>query len=507
MESRPAISSRTPAAWRQGRLPAPGVVAGLVILAAVAVQLFQVDHRLDLGNGDFYLRNAKAYAGGTLAHSRYSPGVGLFLSPIARLAGNDYRLLTFLSELTMVAVSLAALVVLHRLLRVYLAPWTAVALLAAFALGQSAATFLSGVEAEPLALLLVSGCLLALINRWPWWAVGLGGLAVGVRVALAPFIGVVFLLLLLRHRRAGAAGLVAVLAAGVAHLASGPTVDQSYVGIAGAVYGENGHGASGVLSRVASQVVIRAKNYLRIGIPRLVVPFRLLASPAGLLVSAIVLAAIVFGLIRLRQDRGQTEAAPEPWVLDAACLAGLATLAFLLVWPIRAAESTRLLIPIAFLPLVGLGRSLEDLVRAGTTRRPVRIGWALVAALVALNVASTAPVLAAHRRRPATERRFFAVHEEASRLVWSGPVVSKKPAFTELTTRRLAYSYPAGESVADLEQLSRRTAACTFVLDEVFGGLPDSTVEWLRSRQNGVIAAKGATSIVTIWAPWCPGPG
>lgn len=492
---------------RRSRRPTPGAIAGLIVVLAAIVQLSQVDHRLDLGNGDFYLRNAATYAGGSFARSRYSPGLGIFLSPLARIAGADYRLLTFLAEFAMVVVATGALFVLYRLLRTWVAPWSAVIVLAAFALGQSGAVFLNGAEPEALALLLVTGCLLTLARDRPWWAIALGGLAVGVRVSLVPFVVTLFLLLLVRHRRAGAVGLLSVALATAAHFASGPRVDQSYVGISAAVYGTEDGVSSNVLARVADAVLTRAVNYLKVGIPRLVVPSRLLDSPVGPVIAVVVVAAILFGIYRQRRDRREPLSGSASWVFDSACLAALALLAALLFWPAYAGDSTRLLIPIIAVPLVGLGRSLEVVRRPAVSIGVARIGSLCLAAFLVVNVAAMGSALADRRDPAATDQRFLAVHERSRSLRWSGPVISRKPAFTELTTGRVSYSYPVGDDATRLEALARRTMTCTFVIDELYDGMPNSTIDWVQVREDRVIAAVGSTRIVTIRAPWCPTQG
>lgn len=84
---------------------------------------------------------------------------------------------------------------------------------------------------------------------------------------------------------------------------------------------------------------------------------------------------------------------------------------------------------------------------------------------------------------------------------WSGPVISRKPAFTELTTGRVSYSYPIGGSTTeDVERL----AACTFALDGLFGGPPEPSSSGSSQGRNGHRRV-GRLAHRDHPGPWCGG--
>lgn len=501
----PSTAASAPPARRDPWLRRPATAVAAVLLLAAVLQILQVDDQSDLGNGDFYLRNATAYARGDVAHSRYSPGLGLLLAPLARLVGGDLRLLTLIAELAMVPVVVGALFLLQRLLRLYLSPWMAIAVTAAFALGQAAAISLSGVEAEATALLLVTGTLLARARARPWLAVVMSAVAVLVRVPLAPFLLVFWALSLPRRRWPAVAGLATVVIGAVAFLVSGPVVDQSYLGIGSAAYDSPDEGAGGALVRVGAGVFDRTMTYLRFGIPRLVLPYRALEHAVGPLLSVIVLVAIVVGLLLLVRERSREPGHEPSEVLLAAICGAVVLIAALLLWPVRAGTATRQILPVVAIPLLGLGRSI-DLVLGASRWGRLRIAALAGAAMMAIvNVAAAAMVVRGDAG-PRGSASFFAAHEEARTRAWPGPVVSQKPAFTELSTGRRAYSYPVGGYSEALDEFAERSRPCTFVLDELYEGMRPEFVEWVELRQERVVAARGGTRFVTIRAPWCPGP-
>ena len=489
-----------------GDAPSAGARGSRVALAAVlvlagAALLAQVDHRLEPGNADYYLRNAMAYADGRLARSRYSPGLGLFLTPLALAVGDDPGTLTFLAELLMVPVAVLGLYLVHRLLRRHLAPWPAVGVLAVFAVGQAGTYFLSGIEAEPLAMCLITGMLLALSGDRAGPAVALGGLAVLVRVALVPFVGTLWLLSLLfvaHRRRAAAAGLVTVVAGLAAHFASGPTTDPSYLDIRSATFG-GGHRSGNAAIRLAEEMLTRGGDYARYGIPRLVVPYRLLQLPVGPLLAIVVLAVTVLGLARVWR-RGDLPAA-DLLAARHAVLAFAATMAALLVWPVRAGEGTRMLLPVVAVPLLGLGKSAEALAVTPRLRHPVT-GPVMAAALATFILLPTASVLLQHDDRPPEETRYLAAHREAAKRLPSGPVLAAKPAFTELSTGRPSFVYPPGASAGDLVDLAERLGVCTVVLDE-YGVLPQGFHDWVDGNGRAVLGTAGETRVVALDVPWC----
>ena len=516
---------------------------GRIALASIAVTtlalLAQVRSWSPLGNGDYYLRNATDIVHGHLPHSRYSGGFPVVLSPIAAIARGDRATMTLAASLLTALFGCIALVLVHRWLAGYLRPWTAALTLTVFALGQVSAAFLGRGEVESLALFLVTGMLLAARSgRWPL-AVVLTACAVLVRVALGPFLGV-FWLLHLRHRPRSAVAALLVLGGGLlSHLAVGPTKDQSYVQIGGAIYGVGNESSSSVVSKIVSGVLRRAQGYVEVGIPRLVWPVRLLQTPPGIVVGIVTTLVVLTGLwLIVRAGLGaptprtqamltqapsthanltpttlteSTQTTPTEATLtaadDAARLAARASIAFLcfvgalLLWPTRDGDTARMIIPAVTVPLLALGTAAQMAV--DRWHPPRRLVAAAVIPVLLLGILATGSLVAQRWTQPDDEKDYTAAVADARGKVPAAGVVAGKPAYVQLALDVPGYEYPAGVTPATMPALMRRTGSCALVIDGLDRAFPTDLRSWIDAHTAKVLSRVGQTSIVLYDSPRC----
>jgi hypothetical protein len=490
---------------------APHWLSTAAIGFATLAVLVQVRTWSSLGNGDYYLRNAIDIATGHLPHSRYSPGFPVVLAPLAAVWRGDPAALTVASGVLTTMFAAIGLVLLHRWLLLHVAPWPAAVALALFALGQASATFLTPGEVEPLALCLVTGVLLA-CGRERWKAaLVLTAAAVLVRVALGPFLAVLWLLQLrARPRTSLAAGVV--LAAGLAaHLAVGPRVDQSYAQIGGTIYGVGTEPSQTVLHRVLAEVGDRFIDYVHIGVPRLVWPFALLQSQVGWLVAGVTIAGVLFGLWRLVLGPRVTaaeDAAParswNPRQLSAtwAAVAFIVYVALLLLWPVRDGEATRMVVPVVGVPLLALAVAVQWLQhRVGLSNRLLA---ALLTPVLLLGVASVGSLVAQRWSQSPDERDFAAAHRAARHKLPPGGVISVKPAYSQMVLGIPGFEYPKGIRPEGLATVADRTQACAFVVDGLHGEpANDGLAMWVYDHAAHVVSRRGGTAIIAYDVPRC----
>jgi len=472
------------------------ILLAVVLVVFAVLQLAQVSSSLELGNGTYYLRDAIAFADGDVARSRYSPGLPVLLVPVLWLTGSDPAASTVVIEILMVAVAVAALVLTHRVVRRHASRWIALGVVTAFALGQAGLGFLRGINAEPVSLALVAGVvLLEGGGRRGLAAALLTGVAVAVRIALAPFFGILWLLRLRRRPQAASLALVLVMLAAGAHFATGPVADPSYVEIAESIYDGEGGGSGGPVVTIARQVGEGIVTFGRYGVPRLVWPFRILATPIGLVLAIGTLAAMAWGL------RRRSGGLRFPVVAGATVYLGL-----LLLWPIRVTEAVRLVVPVAPVLLAGLAGTLDRVVsvddEAGSSRLR-QLVYGLVAVMAVVGLAAGLSGFVQTRAPSAVESDFFQAHRMAAARTLEGPVVSRKPAVTELMLGVPAIGYPAGDpTVDDLERYAAAWSACVFVVDGLGQG-DENLFAWVDANAGDILAAVGATRIVVVDAPWC----
>ncbi len=487
----------------------PQWVATAAIGLATLVVLLQVRSWSRLGNGDYYLRNAIDIVSWELPESRYSPGFPVVLAPLAALWRGHPAALTIAAGVLTALFAALGLILLHRWLLLHLTPWAAALGLAVFALGQASAEFLQPGEVEPLALCLISGVLLACARQRWRTALALTAAAVLVRVALGPFLALLWLFQLrARPRISLTAG--AILAAGLAaHLAVGPRVDQSYAQIGGAIYGVGTTPSDSVRDRLLAEVGNRLTDYLHFGVPRLVWPFALLQSPVGWIVAVVTVAGVLLGLWRLSLSRrmsavgvaasGHTRS-PVELTAASASVAFLGYLALLLLWPVRDGDTTRMLIPVVGVPLLALATALESVrVRLALSNRAFA---ALLAPVLLLGVVSVGSLAAQRWSQEAKHRDFAAAHLAARHKLPPGGVISAKPAYSEIMLGVPGYEYPLGIRPAELATLAERTQACAFVID----GLrrePSDLEPWIYDHAAQVVARSGGTAIIAYDAARC----
>lgn len=479
-----------------GRWP---LLAYTSIAVCVLLLLLQVHPWSLLGNTDYYLRNARDLAAGNLPHSRYSPGYPVVLAPLVLLTGERLSALTVAASLLSVVCAGLGLVLLFSWLRRHTDDRKAALSVSAFALGQAATSYLGRGEVESLALVLITAMLVAVSGGHHRAALGLTLAAGLVRVALVPFLGLFWLLHLRSRPRLAVPGVALAALSMLAHLAVGPIKDQSYVGIAGAIYGVGREDDVGVVQRLAEGILRRAEGYGRYGLPRLLWPHALLASGPGLVVAAVTTAAVLAGLVLLARRGWQPLAEAQDRTAAVAATAFGGHLALLLLWPVRPGETVRMVVPLVAVPLLALS-VLARRVAVSPRARPAAA--TLLATVLALGLAASVSVVLQQRRQPADERQFTEAHETVVGKLPPGALVSRKPAFTELAVGRPTFEYPLGVRPGDLAELARRTGACIFVIDRVDSGLPEDIATWLRAHSSRIIRV-GPTEFVVYDSERC----
>lgn len=479
-----------------------------VVLAAVFVGLLvQISPSAYLsGDGDWYLRDAADFARGEVARSRYSPGFALFLAPLVGILRGDVAAAGTMALVLNAMMTVGGAVLVFRFLAGYLAVSMAAALAALLAVSQGVAVYAGEVRPEPLALLLAVGALLALRRGHGLVAVTLAGLLVLVRVALAPFVMGVWLVWLARSRRWALLGMAAVGAAVYGHLATQPTVDSSYTDLVATVYDAES-GASARWVGLASIVMGNVEAYGRYALPRLAWPYQLLATPLGYALAAAVLVTIGFGLVvllrraaapALRHGGGATlaDVHHSDVILVAATVGFGAYAAALLAWPIRDLAAVRMIIPVAFLPLVGLGAGLAALARQAVPSRASRLAATALGCLLVVNAAASTLVVA-QRSSDGRLEDFVAVHRAAMAQLPAGPVISTKPAGTELLTGRPTFALPP-----DLDRVrdqAERLGACVLVLGET----SSQATGYRAVPLARPLVRHGTFEVAVLDTPWC----
>lgn len=450
------------------------------------LQLAVVTPELGFGNDSYYVRDAMAFADGEVAHSRYSPGLPVLLVPIVWASAGDPEMVTLIGRVLMTLVAVVALFLTFRFLLRHVSEWVAVALVVILAFGQ-AGSYLSGIAAETPILALVAAVLLLPSERSSG-VVGavLSGLGVAIRIAIAPFFAVLWLFRLKKRPLLAGFAIVLIAAAGLAHFATRPMADQSYFDMAGAIYGvDDGSAIENALGQVGEGFF----GYARYGIPRLVWPYRVLETLVGWPMAIGTLLAMAWGLVARKSSLKRA--------LSLGAVAGtLAYLALVLAWPIRESGAVRMVVPVAPVLLAGLGISIDRL-------RAVKLGnWITVGlvGLVALNLAAGASAYVQGLSPDPREESFRSAHRMAVGSV-PGPVISGKPAITELILGVPAYLYPIGDPTpADLELFAESLEACDFVVED---DIPSPLFDWVYGRTVEVYATAGATSLVRIDETWC----
>lgn len=456
------------------------------------------------GDGDWYLRDAAAYANGEIARSRYSPGFALFLAPLMAVVGGDVVVAGAVAVAVNAILTVAGVVLCSRFLRPHLGPSMAAGMAALLAVCQGVTVYAGHVRPEPLALVLAVAGMLALRNERSTAAVVLGAVLVLLRVALAPFVLVVWLVWLRRSPRVALAGVLLVLVAASASLATQPLIDDSYAEIGGGIYQVEG-GASGRLLGVVRIAVGNVDSFGRYALPRLAWPFQALASPLGPVLAGATLAVIAVGLVVLlrrtaipaqvrRRRRALRDASPGDAVLVAATVGAAAYLGLLMLWPIRDLAAVRMVIPVAFVPLAGLGAGLTCLARRRGPRPARLVAAAVLPALLLVNGVASAVVVGKRQSTKGADD-FVIAHELVRPLLPLGPVISTQPAATELLLGRAAFDYPLDGG--ELEELARRLRACTFVIDG------EVRSAWLQRHRGAVLAEQGDVEVVSVASPWC----
>ena len=497
MADRDAIATSRPRRITEAQLALALVVATLVVLTAALV--YQLgDTAFIRGDGDLYLRDAGRVAAGDLPRSRYSPGFALFLAPIL-LVTDDPALAGNISLVVIAAVAVAALVLVYRFLVIWLRPLLAALAIVVLALNQGSVTYFAEVRPEALMLLLVTAMFLALRRERGWLAIALGAVAIVLRIAVLPLVVVTLAVWAWRRPRLLAAAAVLCGLALVVDFANQPSYDEDYLEIGGTAFtGEAG------LSERGTAVLETARDgavaYGRYGLPRFVWPYRVLASPAGLVLGPVTTLAMAAGLVVLVRRRGPPEDEPDELLLRAAVLGTAAYVAALLIWPMRLLAAIRLSLPIAPIALLGLGIAVLVVSRRLRPQSGA-LPLTLAALLAAVTVLGGATAVRDHAGDDSGGDGFVEAHVEAQRRLPPGRVVSDEAGATELLLHRTAFEYPFRQNIADF---ARRVEACTFVVTPAVG---DATVAWIREHSVDTIAARGAVEIVTVDQPWCSSGG
>lgn len=491
--------------WWAGRRPPLSLVgANPDRMLLVVVGLFVVVHltRLSLvlvnaDSGD-YLWAAFRVAQGEFPRHRYSPGLAYLFAPLVGLTRTNFSLMYAAAGLFNLGIAIAALLFLHRFLVRHLPAWTALALVAVFALGQSVTNAMHAAEVEPLVLLLVSATLVLMGRDRPWPALGTTALCAVSRVAVLPFFGVLWMLRVRRDRRPAVVALLAVGAAGVGYMLAPKGPGGGYVDIASNALGiEQGGGA--FVSQTAGIAFDAAVRYCRLGLPAMVWPAVLLNSVPGSVLGFLTTAIIAVGAWRVLRQHGG-DRLPSHAVIAAAAYLGL-----LLLWPAYDEKVIRLVLPVAPVVLLalatGLGAVLE-VVQARWRRPAVTV---VLACALAGAVLPTAALVATRRRSPPPLREFITANQRARDLLGPGAVLSSFPEYTEIITGRPGRRYLQGSGPDDMLREAARTGACAAVIDRVRG---DSTSlrQWVTQTDAPVIASAGASMVIRLEGPSCPAP-
>ena len=120
-----------------------------------------------------------------------------------------------------------------------------------------------------------------------------------------------------------------------------------------------------------------------------------------------------------------------------------------------------------------------------------------------VHIASGASVFAQSRGMPQDEVDFFEAHRTAASANPPSPVISRKPAVSELMLGIPALGYPLGDpTAAEFELFVESVGACSFVLDGLDAG-ERVLFSWVEQRADEVYASVGRTSIVSVANPWC----
>lgn len=471
---------------------------GSWILGAV-IAVFLVVHLARLGviqpsgnNGLYYLRNALGFAHGHLPRSHYSPGFGFLLTPLAWITDGHFHAMYLAGSLVTLAVSGLAIWLIYDFLRSHVTPASALVVTAIFALGETATNFLFGVEVEPLALLLVVACLVAMDRQRSWLACGLAILGVACRVALTPFFAVFWLLHLRRRSVPALVALAGIGAAVAAHLDTQSHLDQSYLGIVTDTYGHKTHG-QGPIAHSLHLIPHQTVWYLRFGIPAMGWPSKVLNIPlAGPMLGLLTSALIAFGAWKLVRHQPAVRAA----VVAAATYLGL-----LVVWPVYRDATIRMALPVAPVILLSAYVGFMEL-RSKRSTPPGRLLWSVVALALASSLGVVATV---HHTTPKFQALITANRDTAKRLP-PGPVLSHFDALVRLVTGHEAVFFQS-TGVDDLLQRASRVKACAFELDPYNPGRPrDVQQAWIDGGGARVLAERDGTTIAALEEPWCPAP-
>jgi hypothetical protein len=495
------VAKVTVASARRGGLRAwdaitrrPNIALGVVLAAFVAIHLARLSRVPINGNGDNYLLNATVFADGHLAHSQYSPGWGFVLTPVAAIAGSDFRLMHLLASLLTLALAVVALVLVHRFLARHVGDRSALVLVAILALGQTATNILVGAEVEPASLLLVTATLLALDHDRPWLAVVTTALAAQLRIAVIPFLGVLWLLRARRERGPALAALGSV-ALGVVSLAvtRGST---GYVDISSQVY-ETDRGLAGIVSGMQQVVPRHVAAYARFGLPSMVWPGRILDNPVGAVLGLVTFVCIVVGAWELVTARGGLRAGATRLPSNA-LIAGVATFGAYAFWP--ANDPTKLRLTMQFAPLVLLAAF------AGTKAILRRLGsltWMagpLAAAALGVGLIATTGLVVTQRTSERGVDDFLEAAERARDELPRGPVLTRLPNMMSIVSGRMSQKYDATLSPAAVLAAADRSGSCAVVVDGISGlGGGDARLRaWFIDRQAVPVVSAGHTLIFVI---------
>lgn len=485
--------------WLHELVRRPGLVLGIVLAAFVAVHLARLSRVLINADGENYLRNAVVLAGGDLPRSRYSPGWGFVLSPVAALTGDSFWGLYLLSAALNIALAVFALVLVYRFLRHSAGERAALVLVAIFALGQTATVVLFGAEVEPVALLATSAILVALQQGRSWMAVAATAAAAQIRIALVPFLAVLWVLRLRRHRLPALAALASIGVGLVAFAATNGGEDTTYLNISRSAYATD-RGVTGVIEGVWQVVPRHVVGYARLGLPSALWPSGLLDSPVGVALGLATFLCIAVGAWKMLTGKGGPRV-PDDALLRAATLAGLATFAAYVFWPANDGAKIRLALPLAPLVLLSAWAGARALfgARWTTVARPLAV-VALAAAL-----ASTAGLVATQRTSSPEVADFMRANEEARELLPPGSVLSRRPALTQLLLRRPTRTYRLESAPVALLSRAQDVGACAVVVDGLRTGGGRSASLRARLEHSGarVLGSSGRAAVFAIDRPGC----
>ncbi len=474
-------------------------ILGITLALFTAIHAARLGRLLANGNGEFYVSGAMRIASGDLPPPRYSPGLAMFLAPLAGLLRGRPSTLVLVAASLNLVISVAAIVLLQRFLRRYLSPVMSVTVVAVFALGQTATNVLTGTEVEPIALLLVVITLVALQEDRSRLAVVATAVAGMTRIALVPWFGVLWLL---RWRRSPRHAVTAIGAL-VIDVATYAILSRqgSYFAVATQSYTAGDSAGRSPVAALLEVVPDHLVRYTRLGFPSLFWPTEILLTPPGYVLGAVTTLCTVIGALVLLRHHGRS----ADGVLRPAMIASAVYAVLLWFWPANDGAVLRLSTAMApvvlLLTVVGTRRVAERLFAA---RAKQVVAVALAGALT-LGLAASVGLAVTRRTSDEPVADFVRATRRGIALAPPGPVLSPAPGFTQMVSGRTVVPFPDSVSGPEALALAEQSRACVIVVTTIGSNAAPELERFLaRSDRVSRLSSGGTTTLYALDEPWCP---